>query len=476
MFKIKGDHIRDIIQLYIVFILLVFIVYFTSPLFSFIYQVILLILFFRTEKNYLWLALVIISLAEPGSLFIITDKAHSFSLLQNTPLGLLYFWMVFSLVAVVKTYRKPVEYPFFLNGIVIAMLLYIVVLLIAFGYYKLTFISGLFAWTFIYTLPRLIRNIKEFEKFFNLIFAFVYFVLATQILFLLFGKELNVFLGGIPNQSLNANTVEEVSVALRPTSGLNISLLGVMGSAFFLVYKKASISRNYLLVTLSASLLSILLSGTRGWMIAAVIIVLSLLVGQNSKKVFALIPRMIIPLILLILLFRFIPLLNRQVDMVFQRFDTIELLMEGDKTAGGTLNRIDERGPVVMKKFWESPVLGFGFGSEGNKFNDNHVGNQNMLLKSGIIGFSMYLFLWLSYIMKLLFRNRELMPENPYKNAILILIGCLFALIFIHSTSSQWFAYSLGFGRGLIWIIILFMGNYAYYDSIHLERTKSIES
>lgn len=465
-----GSFAKEIIQLYVVYLLLVFIIYFTSPLFSLVYQIILLVLFFRSERNYFWLALVIIADAEPGSLFIITDTIHSFSLLQNTPLGLLYFWMVFILVAVIKTYKKPVKYPFFLYSIIIPMLIYIIILLLAFGYYKLTFISGLFTWTFLYTLPRLIRNIEEYEKLFNLIFSFVFFVLVTQILFLISGKELNVLLGGLPNPSLNAESIEQVSVALRPTSGVNISLLGVMGSAFFLVYKKTSIPRNYLLVVLSTSLLSILLSGTRGWMIAAAIIVFSLLVGQNTKRVFFLIPRLIIPLILLIILFRFIPSLNKQVDLVFQRFDTIELLMEGDKTAGGTLNRLDERGPVVMNKFWESPIIGFGFGSEGNKFNDNHVGNQNLLMKSGIIGFTMYLIFWLSYMIKLLFRNRELRPENPYKNSLLILIGCLLSLIFIHSTSSQWFGYSIGFGRGLIWFIILFIGSYSYYDSVRIER------
>ena len=82
-----------------------------------------------------------------------------------------------------------------------------------------------------------------------------------------------------------------------------------------------------------------------------------------------------------------IPKINLQILQVVERTLTMEDLAKGDLTAGGSLSRLTERGPRVMKKFYEQPVLGYGFSEEYYKFLDGHVGNQSLLLNGGIIGF-----------------------------------------------------------------------------------------
>ena len=156
--------------------------------------------------------------------------------------------------------------------------------------------------------------------------------------------------------------------------------------------------------------------------------------------------------------------------MVIARLETLANLAEGDKTAGGTLSRLDERAPRVMKKFWESPILGFGFSGEALPYSDGHVGNQNLLLHAGIMGFTIYVILWLTFFLKMYYREKNLSKKNKYKNIPMMMIASLLSLIMIHSSSSQWFGLGFGFIRGFIFFFILIYSNYIYWESASLEH------
>ncbi len=468
MFNIKNGFFKEVINLYVLYFLTVIVIYFLPSIVKLVFLVSLLVFFNRSNKNYFWFALVFIAESQTGSLFIIQDAKHSFSLLQNTPLGLLYFWMVFILVAFVKSYKMKSQYPFFLNGPIFALLIYIAVLLLIFGFTKLNFFGGLLPFLLLFILPRLFKGEEDYERFFNLVFSFVFFVLFYQIIFILFGKELNVFLGGEARASILSKSIEEVGEALRPDAGVYIPFFSIIGSVVLLTYKKTKLSRNYLYIILLSSIFSIFLMAARGWILAALLIFFFFLFF-SSKNPFALIPKFIIPVILLILLFNFIPSLKKQSDMVIVRLETLVNFAEGDVTAGGTLSRIDERSPRVMKKFWESPILGFGFSSEAIPYSDGHVGNQNLLLHGGVLGFSIYVVLWLSFFVKMFYREKGLSNENEYKHLPMMMIASLLSLILIHSSSSQWFGFGFSYIRGFIFIFILTYSNFIYWESVKKE-------
>jgi len=395
--NLQDGFFKEIINLYALYFLTVVTVYFLPSVVKLVLLVSLLLIFYRSKKDYFWLAFVFIAESQPGSLFIITDSSHTFSLMENTPLGYLFFWLVFIMVAFIKTFQMKTAHPFFLKGPFIALLIYIAVLLLIFGFTKLNFFGGLLPWLLLFILPRLFKEEEDFERFFNLIFSFVFFVIFYQVIFILFGKELNIFLGGKARGSVLSKSIYEVGEALRPDAGIYIPFLSVIGSTALLIYKKTKLSRNYIYVVLVASIFSIFLTATRGWMLAAVLI-FTVFFFFSSKNPFALIPKFIIPAILLLVIFSFVPSLKKQSDMVIARLETLASLAEGDKTAGGTLSRLDERSPRVMKKFWESPILGFGYSSEAIPFSDGHVGNQNLLLHAGILGYSIYVIILLGKI------------------------------------------------------------------------------
>ena len=311
---------------------------------------------------------------------------------------------------------------------------------------------------------------NDYERFFNLIFSFVFFVFVSQLIFLVTATEFSTYLGGSNTLTTRwSQTIEQADQALRPISGITIPFLAIMGSVTFIAYKRSQFSNNYLYLVLGLSLLSIFITATRGWILGAVLIflVFSFVVLKNP---FSLLPKIILPGIVLILLFNFVPFLKKQADLSLDRFETLSALIGGDKTAGGSLSRLDERGPRVMKKFWESPVLGWGGSKTGVEFSDGHVGNQNLLMRYGIVGFSLMILFWLAFIIKLLFINKTLTNKNPYKNLPLLFISFMLSMILIHSTSSQWFAFGFGFTRGYVLFFVLSFANFVYWEAQIEER------
>ena len=464
---VRPEYIKEIIQLYALYILLVLVIYKAPQIVSLLVQIAMLIAFYRSKKDYFWFALVFIAESQPGSFFMLSDPSHSFSLFQFGPVGYLYFWMLFIVVAFFKTLKKKSTYPFFLQGPVIALLIYIIFLLLIYGIHKLSYFKFFLPWLFLFILPRSFKKEEDYIGFFNLLFAFVFFVVLTQIYFLLVGHDINVMLGGRLYSVLPDKTIEEASQALRPVAGISITFFSIIGSVILLLYKKTNISKNYLFTILIVSLFSIFLTATRSWMIAAILIFISFLLF-NSKNPFSLILKFLLPIVVLILLFSFVPLLKKQSDMAVDRFETLINLTEGDVTAGGTLSRIDERGPRVMKKFWESPIIGFGLGDESMVADDGHVGFQNMLLHSGIIGLILYIILWLSFSFKMFFRENSLSGKHNYKHIPIILITSLLGLIVIHA-GSQWFGLGFSYDRGFIFFLILTYGNFIYWESAKKE-------
>jgi hypothetical protein len=136
---------------------------------------------------------------------------------------------------------------------------------------------------------------------------------------------------------------------------------------------------------------------------------------------------------------------NERLAKSFQRLQAVESIAQGDITAEGTLQRLSERSPRVMKKFMENPLIGFGFSNEGAEYFDEHVANQTMLLSSGLFGYGLFLFSWLYFIGYIFLLNKSLNQYNPYKKRILVFIVGFLGLFFIHSTSGRIFGFALLF-------------------------------
>jgi hypothetical protein len=132
---------------------------------------------------------------------------------------------------------------------------------------------------------------------------------------------------------------------------------------------------------------------------------------------------------------------NTQIQFSIDRLFTLNSLAAGDVTAQGTLERLNERSPKVLKVWKKSPVFGQGFSDQYFEYSDMHVGNQNILLHAGILGFALIFSFILYFIITMLIHYFNISSANPFSSVFLLLPIFLTGWIFLHSTSSQQFAF-----------------------------------
>lgn len=462
--KFKIGHSRkDIIELYSLFFLSVLFIYKSPQIIGIIFQLFLLIAFWQSKRDYFWLAFVFIIMSEPGYLFSSSDALHSFSIWPYSPFGNLYFSLIFLIVASLKYFKTKLNPSFFLKINFILIFSYFFIQLIVFGIYKTTALIRLtLPWLLIFIFPRMFKKEKDLVNFFNLIFTFVFFILVTQNYKILTGLEFSTLLGGIASQVVEARGgVEEVEMALRPIYGIFIPFLAIWGSIYFLSVKNNYFSKSYLSLILGLSVFSIFLTATRSWLIASFFLI-SFYIVLTSRKPIKTVSQISIITILIFVVIEFLPFLHKQTNLSLQRYETILDFVRGDITAGGTAQRFDVRVKKPLAGFAANPIFGWGVGNEFNRYSDGHVGYHNLLMSSGIIGFTFWMLLWLNFIKKMSDINKVLRKDHPYKKIPLVLIAFAISILIIH-TSVQWFGYLVGFNNAFMIALLFTLGHRVYF-------------
>lgn len=463
---------KDIFYFFILFTLSVIIAYYTPQEVRVIYQFVLLFLFYKSKKDFLYLALIFIIVSQPGGLFA---GDYTYSIIKDSPVGNLFFEMVFVVIAAIKALKnKNLKNELFVKDLIIILMLYFAMLLVVFGVYKVPAMFRLtLPWLFLLIIPRLFNSIEDFARSFNIIFYFTFVVVAFQIINTITGRPFSGLLGDTGYLTI-VSKLSGTEKLLRPTEGIPISFLALLGAMFFQNYKQQIFTRRFLNIIIAAVFFSIVLSATRGWILAALFIIVIYLLFIARKKISTLLGFATTVTIVIVSL-SFTPVLQTQTDKALKRFETIILLAQGDVTAGGTLRRIDERGPRVMQKFEESPLIGSGFGQDAINFTDGHVGNQNLLMHTGIIGFGLFFMLLFSIAIKLYNRNKILSDQNLFKSVYMPLILFLLGLIIIHSTSAQVFGYLISMSGGFLLCFLFSFANFVYWESLKEEKRLKLE-
>lgn len=216
--------------------------------------------------------------------------------------------------------------------------------------------------------------------------------------------------------------------------------MGLFGALFFLASReRTSFNRGYLYAIIISAYCMAYLSATRGWILSfsIIILVFGLTSGINKKKVAG----FVIFAAIVITLGLSNDMIRKQVNYASARLETLKSVAKGDITAEGTLSRLDIRGPRVMKIFRESPVFGWGFSDNSRKYADGHVGNQTILLHSGIIGFVILIGFLAYFSIKLLLLYFQKGNQFVLRGGLPVFIIFLSGWFIIHSTSGQQFDY-----------------------------------
>lgn len=457
--------LKDVIQFYGVVVLAILFVYFAPSFLNKMFFLGLLAWFWKSDKNYFFFALTFVLMQQPGGLFqgSLASDVHRVPL-YNLVSGISFdFFDLFFIVSLGKAWlrgqhrRIILKRPLILLGIYLAFLFMLsMVDNMSFGSMSF-YLRNFSTYALFISFPFLMTDTKDLHRFMYLVFPTVFIIILGQLYFLLTSQLLeSLFLGY--SRTARAWVYREAgSNVLRPVAGLSGSVLLVFFSYIFSLllslWETVKIRQYYLFTVSTVSFLIIFLSATRSWTVVFVILmgVYIFKISQNKARILKKISAF---MIIFLALYLFVPRVNHAVQNALNRMATLEDLASGDVTAAGTLTRITKRLPRVLQGYRQSPVIGLGFTEKFRFYNDYHVGNFNMLMQVGIVGFFFFLNFWASFF-RFLWRNRKLLSvRNRYRQQLLVIITAFLLMLLLHFTSYQFFGFILH--RFIVYFFIVF--------------------
>lgn len=424
-------------------------------------QALVLMLFFRAKNNSYWIAIFMFTSFNPGGLFH-NLAPETLSIIEAPGFGTVTFNMAFTAVTIFKAlFLRNWSYY---KRYVIIFGVYMLLLIPLFGGSVTHLVRGFLSYSWLLFLPALIKEEAELFGLFRLIFLFNIVVLLMNIYQILTGLPfvhvLSSAFASSTSQYLYLYKQYDVDELVRTGYGDQFAFLAIAGSLYYLSFKISRFPQLILYLSLLVGFLNIVFSATRGWMLATFFIILGysmFLVPKLFRNILVSIPSIIIIIILLMQ----VPVVRTQWEKSFERFSTTELILEGDISAGGTSSR-HIRGAAVMSKYYESPLIGFGFGDETMEYADGHTGNQTMLLYFGAIGYGIYIIFWLAFMIGPVLLFRRLNARSDYRSLVFLPAFLLGGLIIIHSTSAM---YLHPFSGGIFVAAIFALGNLIYQQA-----------
>lgn len=426
----------------------------------------------KHERNHFWLVFFWLLFTSPGYLFYERGlfKLPSVSL-PALDRDIIYA-EIFTMIAIGKAIINPLKQNVFYNKKLYLIIAYAVFLMLYGFILGTTLISSLKAVR--YFLPLLlllfIPRLLPYGQILNaikLMFICVFILVFMQLFDIVTGHPLATILGETQLMFSGREVDEYFSTfdvnlgVVRIVYGPAILLISMSISCVLLLVRRNIFKKYYLSFIIFLSAFSIFMSATRGWIIATALI-LSAYTLLDFKKFY----KILLIGLALITVTVSVPQLNIQIINAYDRVMTIESVLRGDLTAGGTLARITERSPLVMNKFYESPLFGFGFSDEFYKFQDGHVGNQNLLLNGGVVGFGLYFFFLTFFIL-----SYYKIYKSTREKTMLIFIAILLGLIIIHSMTRMIFSYSLAVDTAIAIGIFFFFSDYFSKKSCNMEES-----
>ena len=443
--------------------------YFAPPAATSAFFVIALISYYRSDDEPFWLAFFLVT-ADGVFGFFEGGDALVALLPGIPPVAAAQFYFMVAFIKALQT--KPIYKPFyklFLN----VLLVYLIFLMVQGQVLGLStqlniqfrVVKLLLPFTLFFSLPRLFKTEDDFHESFKLIFLISFMALFTQFFTLAFSVSPARFFGVAPEDK-----GEYIINAKRIYRGFYNGRV-ILITFFFALVALASKSKHFnplfLYGVLAADFFAVFLSATRGWMVAMVMI-LGLFFGYIYKFNVRQISRIVVVASVVIGILMAIPIFRLQVGMSIDRMMTMESLAEGDMTAGGTLRRMNVRSPIVVNKWKESMLTGWGFSDEFFEFKDPHVGNQNILMHSGVVGFVLLMSFFIYFNGKIFMRSLSLPDDSKYKKTFLIFPIFFVGWFFIHSTSTQYFAYYAAPGGAMVQAIFMVYAAVLYRDTTKL--------
>lgn len=470
----------DVSRIIILFLFSAFVIYFLQPFLARVYFILLVFGFWYSKKDYFWFAFIFLLIEQPAGFF----SGGTASDLQRLPLytvasGVSFaFYEIFILVAFLKALVKGKKTKLFFDKPLKWLFIYLILLLVfsfLFGMNEEGIVRTsriLVFWTLFISFPYLLKSTDELLRFCTLLFPFIFLVFAGQIYELINGVPIiGLFKSVEPDKvGYSLKETENIFSVARFISAPFLNLFCFISSLFIINSRiNISLHKFYLYAVSTICYLSVLFSATRGWFLAYTITAFLFFITSSVNPV-RIATRILVPLLIFFALYSFMPAFKIQINNAMVRINTLEGFIHGDITLGGTQKRTTVRSVQVMNAFYKNPLTGWGFSYNGN--HDGHVGNQNLLQSTGLIGFFLFFYFWLFYIYGLLKVKRRIKQSNPYKNSLLVLIYGFVGIFVIHSTSTQMFGYDPQFTaiNKILFLVVFFV-----FSDIFMKEAMNID-
>lgn len=424
-------------------------------------------LFYKSEKDYLWIAFIFIIIESPGGLFGggSRTEAMRMPIYSIIPKFSFTFEQIFIFTALFKAIKKKIKFNpnTFLKNNLIKLLIYfcfLVVIGIGIGF---TIDTGRFIYstivylTLFYSVYCLFTKESDYVNFFKMMIPMGFIAFGLQLYSVSAGHPIIKFI--VPYSQRFQGSYNFDIDNVRPIESTHIIALLFFFSLYFLLHKKKYFNSNLLFALNIICFFSIIITATRGWSVTFVIfyvlnfIFLTPLIG---KMIFRYVIAGFVTIIFLFSTNLFVEQLNRAVV----RLSTLELFVEGDVTGGGTISRFDVRAPAVMEAFYnESTIIfGAGFSETYYKNSDSHVGFHNLLFNTGIAGAILVTIFLGSIIVNPFKISGKLCIYNPYKEVLKIFPIMIISLLIVNS-GSQFYGYDVYANRIFMFVYIIYFLN-----------------
>lgn len=457
-------------------------VYFTNLIIIYVYFVILLLLFYRSKSDYFWFAFFLILFSEIGGLFpVVREYEADFQRLPIFSIGpvRIPFRELFIVVAFLKSLVNGKPVKLVLNRNYLIFIVYFIVLSFYSVFIGTSFeniirtILHILPFSLFFTLPRLFRNNETYYlSFFKLVLSGMVVVIIAQIFDLFAGIRVGDYIkGGEIIENYVISTEEEI-LRLIYSPYLNLICLFIV---FLLMnFKEKVLKYSYLGLIIAICFLSIFLSATRGWILSYVLMISIFMISfsRNLRRIFGI---AIVIFVFVFTIYTFIPNIKIQTVKVLNRLESLELVVKGDITAGGTLSRVTERAPRVWNKFLDSPIWGFGISDFYYNSSDAHVGHHNILLQTGLVGYFLFLYFWVNSNYLVYSAGQNLSRGNKYSPAMVVFYIVFMGIFVIHSTSTQMFGFTEigGDHVGKIFLLALFYTSLDFFLKRSINEEKN---
>ncbi len=405
-------------------------------------------LFFKSDKDYLWLAYFFILMIDPGNFFFNNDL--------NAPFRLPIFTLstgislstndIFMFAALIKAIASKNNYRYILTKPILLILIYAsFLLLISVTIYGSSFDNLIFYlrnftyWSYFISVAFLLKGWDDVTKFLYLLFPFVFMVFFFGIYFYITGHYFVELFNPGPLRSIFLIGME----GTRRWNGIGseLLLLCFIGSLSLSILHKNE--NKYLILVGFSSYFVILLTATRIWFVVFTLILLTFL--YKSKRVLR---KLAAPFVFMLIIFIIVINFNPQVLFSFSKSteritSVFEFTQPGSMVTQEIKYRMESHMPKVKKAIAENPFLGWGFSDMAKASLNNDVGNFSLIAQVGIFGFILFAYFWYRYL-KIMFKIKNKFYKNSlYRSVFLIFIAAFLGFLIAHFTTHLFFSISL---------------------------------